>query len=75
MSNKLIDTLNADQRRTLGNVRAAAARIWARPLHRYYTDHTVDHSERIIALLDGLTAGIDPNSALIVREILKQLEN
>jgi hypothetical protein len=40
------------------NVRAAAGRIWARPLHRYYTDHTVTHSERVIALLDGLTAGM-----------------
>jgi hypothetical protein len=58
MSHKLTDTLNADRRRSLGNVRQAAVRVWARPLHRYYTDHTVDHSERVIALLDGLTAGM-----------------
>jgi len=54
----LINILEADRRRVLENVREAAARIWSRPLHRYYTDHTVDHSERVIALLDGLTAGM-----------------
>jgi hypothetical protein len=58
MNGKLIDTLDADQRRALENVRAAVARLWARPLHRHYTDHTVTHSERIIALLDALTAGV-----------------
>jgi len=58
MNNTLVNTLNANQRRALENVREAAARIWSRPLHRHYTDHTVDHSERIIALLDGLTAGM-----------------
>ncbi len=58
MGKMLIDTLDVDQRRALENVREAAARIWARPLHRYFTDHTVAHSERIIGLLDGLTAGM-----------------
>jgi hypothetical protein len=54
----LINTLGSDRRRALENVCAAADRIWSRPLHRYYTDHTVTHSERIITLLDGLTAGM-----------------
>ncbi len=54
----LADILSTDARRAVENVRAAAARIWKTPLHRYYNDHTVDHSERIIALLDGLTAGV-----------------
>jgi hypothetical protein len=54
----LSNILTPDQRRALGNVRAAAERIWKAPLHRYYTDHTVAHSERVIALLDGLTAGM-----------------
>jgi hypothetical protein len=54
----LIDVLDPEQRRALGNVRAGAERIWSRPLHRDYTDHTVDHSARVIALLDGLTAGV-----------------
>ena len=54
----MLDTLDSDQRRQLENVRAAAGRIWSRPLHRYYTDHTMAHSERVIALLDGLTAGV-----------------
>ena len=58
MNSALMSTLDADRRRALANVRAAAARIWSRPLHRYYTDHTVTHSERVIALLDGLTAGM-----------------
>lgn len=54
----LLDILNPEQRRVLGNVRAAAERVWRAPLHRYYTDHTTAHSERVIALLDGLTAGM-----------------
>ena len=58
MNSNLMQTLDTDQRRMLDNVRAAAERIWSRPLHLYYTDHTVDHSERVIALLDGLTEGM-----------------
>jgi hypothetical protein len=58
MNERLVDILNADQHRALENIREAVARIWSRPLHRYYTDHTVRHSERVIALLDGLTAGM-----------------
>jgi hypothetical protein len=50
--------LEADQRRALENVRAVAARIWAHPLHRTCADHGVSHSERVIALLGGLTAGM-----------------
>jgi hypothetical protein len=55
---RLIETLTKDQHRALENLRAAAARIWERPLHRYFTDHGVTHSERICTLLDGLTAGM-----------------
>jgi hypothetical protein len=58
MDSNLTNILDTHQQRALGNIREAAERIWARPLHRYYTDHTVAHSERIIALLDGLTAGM-----------------
>ena len=58
MNKQLIDTLDADRRRALENVRAAAVRVWSRSLRRYYTDHTITHSERIITLLDGLTAGM-----------------
>jgi hypothetical protein len=54
----LVDTLTPNHRLALDNVRAAAERIWKIPLHRTYTDHTVAHSERVIALLDGLTAGM-----------------
>ena len=74
MSESLLDTLNADQRRTLENVRAAAERIWSRPLHCYYTDHTVTHSDRVVALLDGLTGGmmatgkrLTPGEAFVMR--------
>jgi formylglycine-generating enzyme required for sulfatase activity len=52
----LMETLDPDRRRALENIREAVARIWARPLHHYFTDHAVTHSERIITLLDGLTA-------------------
>jgi HD superfamily phosphodiesterase len=70
MNGTLMNTLDADRRRALENVREAAARIWSRPLHRYYTDHTVDHSERVIALLDGLTAGMmDTDKRLSSTEI------
>jgi hypothetical protein len=58
MNKTLMNILDADQRRAVENIRDAANRIWARPLHRYFTDHTVAHTERIIALMDGLTAGM-----------------
>ena len=58
MDTTLIHTLDDGRRRAVENVRAAAVRVWARPLHRYYTDHTVAHSERVSGLLDGLTAGM-----------------
>ena len=54
MNKQLLDTLDTDQQRALQNVRAAVDRIWSRPLHRYYTDHTTAHSQRVIVLLDGL---------------------
>jgi hypothetical protein len=50
--------LDADWQRRLANVRAAVGRIWASPLHRHYTNHGLDHSQRVIALLDGLTSGV-----------------
>lgn len=62
MNNTLMTLLNADQRRMIENIREAAQRIWACPLHHHFTDHTVTHSERIIALLDSLTAGVMSSS-------------
>ena len=58
MSGRLSDALDSDRQRELANVREAAERIWSRPLHRTYTDHSVAHSKRVIALLDGLSAGM-----------------
>ena len=58
MPHPLTSYLTKDGRRAVENVCEAAARIWSRPLHRHYTDHTVAHSERVIALLDGLTEGM-----------------
>jgi len=55
---KLIDYLDPNMKRAVENVREAVERIWAIPQHTNYTDHTVKHSERIIALLDGLTTGM-----------------
>ena len=58
MNGGLLEVLDSGKNRAVKNVREAVNRIWSRPLHRYYTDHTVDHSERVIALLDGLTEGM-----------------
>ncbi len=58
MTRTLTSVLNDGQRLALANVRAAAERIWRVPLHRYYTQHGPAHSERVVALLDGLTAGM-----------------
>jgi hypothetical protein len=58
VDSELVQNLDADSQYSLRNIRAATICIWSRPLHRYYTDHTVAHSERVIALLDGLTAGM-----------------
>lgn len=54
----LMDYLDENLSRAVGNVRESAVKIWAAPKHKYYTDHTVAHSERIIAKLNGLTAGV-----------------
>lgn len=52
------------------NVREAASKIWHVQKHKYYTDHTVAHAERVIAKLDGLTAGImDRKTPLSQHEI------
>ena len=37
-------------------VRRKAETIWKKPLLRQYTDHTIDHSLRVIAVLDKLCA-------------------
>ncbi|MBN1138408.1 MAG: SUMF1/EgtB/PvdO family nonheme iron enzyme [Anaerolineae bacterium] len=58
METELTSALDSDWRLAVDSIRAAAERIWARPLHRYYTDHGVGHSERIIDRLDDLTAGM-----------------
>lgn len=55
---RLVQSLDPEQRRTLEGVCAAAARIWARPLFRYFTDHGPGHSARIVDRLDGLTEGV-----------------
>ena len=39
-------------------IRWAAEKIWAAPQHRWYTQHTVEHSDRIIVKLEHLTAGM-----------------
>ncbi len=58
MSNDLLNALDTGQRRAVDNVCEVVQSIWSRPLHRYYTDHTVAHSKRIISFLNGLTAGM-----------------
>jgi len=58
MSYKLLDDLTPTLRRTVENVRAAAARLWERPAHRYAVDHGPAHAERVSVLLEGLTEGL-----------------
>lgn len=55
---KMIEYLCEDLRRAVKNVREAANEIWKTPKHKYYTDHTVDHSDRIVKKLKGLIHGI-----------------
>ncbi|MHC4619262.1 MAG: HD domain-containing protein [Planctomycetota bacterium] len=43
-------------RKALPLIRGAVERIWRHPLHRYYTDHTVLHSLRVIEKLNGLVS-------------------
>jgi len=38
--------------------------IWAKPVLRQYTDHTVEHSRRVISLIDELTARLRGNNRL-----------
>jgi hypothetical protein len=45
----------------LGQVRYAAEAILSAPQHRWYTDHTIGHSDRIIEKLEDLTAGMMRN--------------
>lgn len=52
----LLDSLDDDLKRAVGNVRDASKRLWAVPVHEYYTDHTVCHSDRVVKYLDGLTS-------------------
>ncbi|MCP4545487.1 MAG: hypothetical protein GY835_03340 [bacterium] len=66
MNSRLMNRLNANQRQTLENVRRAARRIWERPLHRHYADHAAAHSQRVIALLDDLTAGMMRTDAYLL---------
>jgi hypothetical protein len=47
--------VRGDWPRDVDGIRAATEIIWQRPLHRYYPDHSVDHSERIIDTLSKLT--------------------
>jgi hypothetical protein len=54
----IVELLGFSYQRALANIRHATERIWERPLHRYFTDHGITHSERICTLLDGLTAGM-----------------
>ena len=54
----LLHHLGADWRRAVVNVRQAAARLWERPAHRHVVDHGPAHAERVVFLLDGLTAAL-----------------
>jgi len=55
---KLLGTLNSDQQRAVENVRQTAARLWTAPAHRHIVDHGPAHADRVVTLLDGLTASL-----------------
>jgi len=48
--------LSANLRAQLTIIRTKVERIWASQRHRYFTDHQIEHSERIIQILDAITA-------------------
>lgn len=54
----VIDYLHGDLPGAVNNVRKAALEIWNVPKHKYYTDHSVKHSDRIVIKLEGLIQGI-----------------
>jgi len=56
---------NSEWPPSVEGVRREAKRIWERPLHRYYTDHSVSHSERIIGILNNLTKGTENSVRLL----------
>ena len=68
---RLIAQLDEDWKRKVKNVRQAAARLWERPTHRHTVDHSLDHADRVVALLDGLTEVLmeRPEHALATEEI------
>ena len=45
---------SSELHRSIMNIHAAVEPLLDRPLHRYYTDHSVDHSNRVIGILGGL---------------------
>jgi len=46
--------LSSDAQAALGPVIVKAKRVWERPRHRYFTDHSVTHSERVLEKLGQL---------------------
>jgi len=49
-----LDTNRDVEYQEVTRIRAASNRVWAVPLHRYYTDHSVAHSDRVIEKLSAL---------------------
>jgi len=58
MSHPLIVYLDKDWQHTVENVRQAAGRLWERPAYRHAVDHGPAHTDRVVALLGGLTEGL-----------------
>lgn len=53
---------SSDLYHSLMNIQTAVEPLLERPVHTYYTDHSVEHSQRIIGKLDGLTEAIMASS-------------
>ena len=54
---------------SVDGIRYTAETIWRVPLLRYYTDHSVAHSDRIIENLSLLTEGLINNSQITPTEV------
>jgi hypothetical protein len=64
----LLAHLSPDWQRHVENVRQASARLWATPAHTHAIDHGPDHADRVVALLDGLTAVLMTREHALVSE-------
>lgn len=64
-----LEVESPDKYRQVMNVRAVVEPILRRPLHLDYTDHSIEHSDRVIEKLNGLTEGLMSMTPLSPTEV------